>query len=108
AHAIYSIAPRRRRTTPFRYTTLFRSTLLARVEASHAQLPPVDDDYRKFLRAELDQWSTDNPRAVALLRSLDHVAALARPAITVRSEEHTSELQSPENLVCRPLLANRT
>src|SRR5690606_39396867 len=28
------------------------------------------------------------------------------PAITIRSEEHTSELQSRENLVCRLLLEN--
>ncbi|MBX3413246.1 MAG: GTPase domain-containing protein [Pirellulales bacterium] len=60
-----------------------RSELLARVEAAHAALPPIDDDYRAFLRAELDQWSLDNPRAVSFLRSFDHVMAVARPAITV-------------------------
>lgn len=60
-----------------------RRDLLVRVEQSHAQLPPIDDDYRRYLRTELDQWSGDNPRAVSLLRSLDQVAALARPAITV-------------------------
>lgn len=60
-----------------------RRTLLAGVQASHAALPPIDDDYRQFLRNELDAWSRDNPRAVSLLRSLDHVAAVARPAITV-------------------------
>jgi len=43
----------------------------------------VDDDYRSFLRGELDAWRDRNPRAVAFLRSLDHVAALARPAITI-------------------------
>ena len=36
-----------------------------------------------FLRAELDDWRRSNPRAVRFLQSLDHAAALARPAITV-------------------------
>ena len=48
-----------------------------------SSLPAVDDDYRAFLRAELDAWRTANPRAVRFLQSLDHVAAVARPAITV-------------------------
>ena len=60
-----------------------RRDLLERVVRSHAQLPPVDDDYRQYLRTELDQWSGENPRAVGLLRSLDQAAALARPAITI-------------------------
>lgn len=60
-----------------------RSELLSRVEAAHAALPPIDDDYRVFLRSELDKWSVDNPGAVSFLRSFDHVMAFARPAITV-------------------------
>ena len=39
--------------------------------------------YREFLRGELDAWRDANPRAVRFLQSLDHAAALARPAITV-------------------------
>ncbi len=60
-----------------------RSRLLAQVEANHAALPPVDDDYRQFLRGELDRWASENARAVSWLRSLDHAGAIARPAITV-------------------------
>jgi len=60
-----------------------RRQLLSRVEAAHRQLPAVDDDYRAFLRTELDAWKRASPGVVRLLRSLDHVAALARPAITV-------------------------
>lgn len=60
-----------------------REALLARVSAAHAALPALDDDYRAFLRSELDHWSAENPRAVSMLRSLDYAAALARPAITV-------------------------
>ena len=60
-----------------------RATLLARVQTAHECLPAVDDDYRIFLRAELDAWRDSNPRAVRFLQSLDHAAALARPVITV-------------------------
>ena len=60
-----------------------RATLLARVQTAHEELPAVDEHYRAFLRAELDTWRQSNPRAVRFLQSLDHVAALARPAITV-------------------------
>ena len=60
-----------------------RQELLERVEAAHARLPAVDDDYRKFLWTELDTWKGSNPRAAAILRGLDHVAAVARPAITI-------------------------
>jgi hypothetical protein len=60
-----------------------RRELLARVEAAHAQLPDVDDDYRAFLRAELNAWREQSPAVVRFLQSLDHVAAVARPAISV-------------------------
>jgi hypothetical protein len=60
-----------------------RQRLLAHIAEAHAELPAVDDDYRVFLRAELDAWRERNPRAVVFLRSLDHAAALARPAITI-------------------------
>ena len=60
-----------------------RATLLTRVQAAHENLPAVDEHYRAFLQAELDGWRRSNPRAVRFLQSLDHAAALARPAITV-------------------------
>jgi len=60
-----------------------RAELLARVEEAHAGLPAVDDDYRAFLRAELDAWKDRSPRAVRLLQSLDFAAAIARPAVSV-------------------------
>jgi hypothetical protein len=60
-----------------------RERLLTRVQAAHAQLPAVDEDYRAFLGAELDAWRRDHPGAIRFLRSLDHVMAAARPAITV-------------------------
>ena len=60
-----------------------REEILKRVSSAHEQLPAVDDDYRMFLRAELDAWRQANPRVVRFIRSLDHVAAVARPAISV-------------------------
>lgn len=60
-----------------------RQRLLDQVQAAYQELPAVDEDYRAFLQAELDAWKQGNPRAVRVLRSLDHIAAIARPAITV-------------------------
>lgn len=60
-----------------------RATLLDRVQTAHESLPAVDEHYRTFLRGELDAWRSANPRAVRFLQSLDHAAAVARPAITV-------------------------
>src|SRR5256885_10431298 len=49
------------------------------------------------------------PRAVVTCArgSSDHAATFARYLIETRSEEHTSELQSPCNLVCRLLLEKK-
>src|SRR5256885_10967811 len=71
------------RSTLFPYTTLFRSGMLAPVApASRAQAPE----------------GRVAPRD-AKLKVRDEAA---------RSEEHTSELQSPCNLVCRLLLEKKT
>src|SRR5256885_8573857 len=77
------------RSTLFPYTTLFRSQQLA--------IGAVDAH-----RQHLDQRVAVVPR-----RLRDGGDALsARPA-GGRSEEHTSELQSPCNLVCRLLLEKK-
>src|SRR6266498_4241598 len=65
------------RSTLFPYTTLFRSRFPLRV----ARL----------------SW----PRALA------HLATNHRPDVHLRSEEHTSELQSRPHLVCRLLLEKK-
>src|SRR2546426_4656213 len=70
------------RSTLFPYTTLFRSD----VPASTGYGDPV----QKLFKFD------DNERVVGAL-SLD----------PLRSEEHTSELQSPCNLVCRLLLEKK-
>ena len=60
-----------------------RAELLDRVQSAHQQLPAVDQHYREFLCGELDKWKQENPRVVRFLQSFDHLAALARPAITI-------------------------
>ncbi len=60
-----------------------RSQLLARIEAAHRSLPPVDEDYRAMLRAELDAWKAAYPRIMRWLQTVDQTLAVARPAITV-------------------------
>src|SRR2546430_3473425 len=46
-------------------------------------------------------------RAVVVQRLVDHVPAADPAPETPRSEEHTSELQSQSNLVCRLLLEKK-
>src|SRR5258708_26522346 len=78
------------RSTLFPYTTLFRSfdkLLSDDVIRSIDQLPI---DFRLVvILADLQEFSYRSAR------------------ITTRSEEHTSELQSPDHLVCRLLLEKK-
>src|SRR2546426_6978291 len=72
------------RSTLFPYTTLFRS----------------------FHQVHLvSRLATDNPSFQAQLNDMVH--RLAAAGLGTRSEEHTSELQSPCNLVCRLLLEKK-
>src|SRR3712207_7598968 len=82
------------RSTLFPYTTLFRSLLLPGVLQGDRE-PPFAG--RLLLRL----------RAARGLAALWRIAA--RPALRprVRSEEHTSELQSRQYLVCRLLLEKK-
>src|SRR5256885_6702458 len=80
------------RSTLFPYTTLFRSLQADRVDdrlALHALEPGLD--HRPFR-------GVDHHRHTGDVRLRRH---------QVRSEEHTSELQSPCNLVCRLLLEKK-
>src|SRR5256885_11857292 len=91
------------RSTLFPYTTLFRSV------TSPRQLDPVADaglrdDQLRARRIGFDLApQVGDVDAEILLR----VAELAAPHGVERSEEHTSELQSPCNLVCRLLLEKK-
>src|SRR5690349_23589139 len=82
------------RSTLFPYTTLFRSKLAA-TDPSHKGIAMTDR--RPFLRSIFDA-------AVAAAHPDVVLASRLRPA---RSEEHTSELQSRRDLVCRLLLEKK-
>src|SRR2546426_5582549 len=69
------------RSTLFPYTTLFRSLASGRCRSS----------------------STTSGRTLRYVS----IACSPVPSIETRSEEHTSELQSPCNLVCRLLLEKK-
>src|SRR3712207_7956349 len=92
------------RSTLFPYTTLFRS--LARVPRREAAQLGVD----AVARADL-QLAVDHARVEAIERADRraagaHAAEVVDAAVT-RSEEHTSELQSRQYLVCRLLLEKK-
>src|SRR2546430_11831409 len=73
------------RSTLFPYTTLFRS-LLTQPTLYRADLKPEEESL---------VWMMGNYTAASKRRRMD------------RSEEHTSELQSQSNLVCRLLLEKK-
>src|SRR5690606_41483596 len=89
------------RPTLFPYTTLFRSG------AAPPSSPPTWSTTSGTTSSETRRWSTPYSRACAT--SATPSASRDRPCATHRgrSEEHTSELQSRENLVCRLLLEKK-
>src|SRR5258708_18803515 len=83
------------RSTLFPYTTLFRSYLPGIVlPSSIAALGLLEGD-RPTLMLKVDPVNVTVAAAVNRDRDVD------------RSEEHTSELQSPDHLVCRLLLEKK-
>src|SRR5690606_40902168 len=94
------------RSTPFPYTTLFRSAREER--ATSVPLQPalaLEIQVRGDARSDHQR---DRPRVARQPVKLRHVVEVhsvdAGDQRRRRSEEHTSELQSRENLVCRLLL----
>src|SRR5690606_39529089 len=94
--------------TLFPYTTLFRSRIGFKKEM------------RSFLLTDVYKKPTGLHRTYEYLELLQQYTGKAIEHVTVglippsfatpnqlRSEEHTSELQSRENLVCRLLLENK-
>src|SRR3712207_7452367 len=91
------------RSTLFPYTTLFRS----RPEADPRRLeaPRVDGDLPRQQQEPLPRRRREGPVDRPDPAHGQGPAAEARPG---RSEEHTSELQSRQYLVCRLLLEKKT
>src|SRR5690606_41354588 len=92
----------------FPYTTLFRSPETWSGHWTTWRAPRELARPLKHFRAprELVQPLDHFVVPRDLVRPPDHLASASRigPATGPRSEEHTSELQSRENLVCRLLL----
>src|SRR5438093_12682381 len=90
-HFFFFITRRPPRSTLFPYTTLFRS--LARIPGQ----PVVEDRDGALILPLLAQQLRDAEPQLRVLRLPGQL----------RSEEHTSELQSLTNLVCRLLLEKK-
>src|SRR5258708_21522521 len=86
------------RSTLSPYTTLFRSILSSRIDS----LGP--GEAKRLLQRDVARAG----RVVAQLLSMSTLDARVPELIRdLRSEEHTSELQSPDHLVCRLLLEKK-
>src|SRR2546430_4266442 len=84
------------RSTLFPYTTLFRS------------LPAPGSVGAPRTASQGDVYTLANVLALGLLdRGVPRAGGRPPDALTLRSEEHTSELQSQSNLVCRLLLEKK-
>src|SRR2546430_7441602 len=81
------------RSTLFPYTTLFRSQF------------GVDDMQRPLVAIE-SLLNEREQNGIELIRAAEECADMT-VALQWRSEEHTSELQSQSNLVCRLLLEKK-
>src|SRR3712207_8071464 len=92
--------PRPPRSTLFPYTTLFRSRWrrTRAVSSPKTELPPehVMDEIKSGLH-----YVYNSPQAQSMFV---RVTAFAFFGSIIRSEEHTSELQSRQYIVCRLLL----
>src|SRR5256885_10812954 len=96
------------RSTFFPYTTLFRSLLVLVLVGLFYLWPPLYGVIGRLRAPQL--YTGDLTDSVVLLlprqigpRLLGDTLAAITAAGAFRSEEHTSELQSPCNLVCRLL-----
>src|SRR3712207_7099716 len=87
------------RSTLFPYTTLFRSMVRSRRIASRAEggfgAPTSEPVTRKRAKTPSPPTGVDDPWPACVTSAL------------ARSEEHTSELQSRQYLVCRLLLEKK-
>src|SRR5688572_32515817 len=95
------------RTTLFPYTTLFRSRAVHARELPRRrrQEPRLPEDEEAHVRRDGDVELAHEQ--VPRLRLAVHELLRLLEVAALRSEEHTSELQSQSNLVCRLLLENK-
>src|SRR5690606_39610125 len=92
--------------TLFPYTTLFRSR--QRSAVSFCTLRAVGPVFPRLWSVHMSTFPITKRGAEKLKEELQRLKTVDRPwVIGARSEEHTSELQSRENLVCRLLLEKK-
>src|SRR2546430_14472844 len=95
------------RSTLFPYTTLFRSPVVVRVFARTGVLDriekvrPAENARIPFAPQHLLHLFEKLPFGPGVLEIGGQVVEAVRIGLDQRSEEHTSELQSQSNLVCR-------
>src|SRR3712207_8589415 len=91
------------RSTLFPYTTLFRSP----PSADHAApvTAPARSEHRKAITLAISSSVASRPSGILLACAAS--ASSREPPRWARSEEHTSELQSRQYLVCRLLLEKK-
>src|SRR2546430_4559654 len=92
------------RSTLFPYTTLFRSRPGTGAGGLEVEAVVIER-LRHLLRPRV--VAEEGDRTVPVGKEVDLVAHPHRVEVVRRSEEHTSELQSQSNLVCRLLLEKK-
>src|SRR5690606_41181538 len=98
----FFIIPLPPRSTLFPYTTLFRSS---GGEVSQCMLPTKPSDSLTGKTGSKFDYGSEQTSVAD--DEVHEQVGKAHAAILLRSEEHTSELQSRENLVCRLLLEKK-
>src|SRR5690348_17684035 len=84
----------RRASALFPYTTLFRSVVLQNMDTGGIDLVILDGEAAPA-------------GGMGIAKQLKDEIYRCPPVLVLRSEEHTSELQSPVHLVCRLLLEKK-
>src|SRR5690606_41385052 len=84
-----------------------RSSDLAHVAAGVSAVPPRPAARAGVAALDLERAPTPSMAGMESFLTIEQMARRAGLSAHARSEEHTSELQSRENLVCRLLLEKK-